>query len=199
MIAPQNSIDSNAPFEQNDGRHETLIRPLSYIRIKMKVVFAFLLICVLFASGCGLNDNPPAYIEKIGIYDIDHDGTFEFYFALCDSSGEMTTSDGSVRFLISEPDPGFDVYPDGSIVEFVGTHSLYWSGGEVKKTDFHRTRIKGHESVVSGLGAAMIHEPRGDKAEITLEFTTPNGTVLSKRDTLIVQNKSFYIKGDEQH
>jgi hypothetical protein len=135
-------------------------------------------------SKSRLNDNSPDhmeyaranyYYEKGSTPSTGADGLSP-YIVLADSSGEMTTSDGTATITIVE-----EAFPTGVVV--------YSQVVEVKKSDFRKRMVPGdfmfdsHDLIVCEFApvkdSSLTRVPSGTShCEMTIEFTTPDGRVL---------------------
>lgn len=154
----------------------------------MKKLYWFIFILVIaLALGCAsrLNENSPAYIQKVAAYKEGLDSLM-IYFILADQSGTMTTSDGEGRINILE------VYPNrapGPASEFI----LYSAKFTSQKELFERASVgRGafeHEAILLSLGRVSYPEfplkPKSKYGKVQIDFQRPDGKVLKGEAEII--------------
>lgn len=140
---------------------------------------AILAIFVVFAGvSCGVNQNPPSYVKDVAAYKEGSDGLV-VYFILADSSGSMTTANGSVTI---------------KIIEEISTgreRELYSRTRNVSTTDFHKTKIgRGafeRDAILYSFGrltySSFVLKPNESMGKIKIEFTS-NGKTMNGEDTI---------------
>ena len=145
------------------------------LMIKELIVLACL-ITTLALSGCvgSSNTNPPEYIKQTSL--IKEGDGLQFYIILADSSGQMTSSDGEVRFTIS--DKGGDLQ----------SRTI-----NVKASQFQNAKIGmgalQHDALLLNIGripfSSMDHTPSGSIKAVVI-FTATNGKPMQDETTTYV-------------
>ncbi len=156
----------------------------------MKKLCSFILLLIIFVSGCDLllNDNPPSYIKDVVAYKEGSEG-IEIYFILADDSGAMTTSDGTVFLTITETHTEWNT----RVSKFIEIEEkLYSKTISVKKTDFRKAKVGTgafeHEVILYLIGrvdySSLTKKPSEMSGKVKVEFQMPNGKLLKGETTI---------------
>jgi len=138
----------------------------------MKKALLALSIIILLLMGCGLNQNPPSYIKQVSAYKEGSDGLV-IYFILADSSGAMTTSEGTAKIVITEErSSGKDT-------------TLYQKTVTVNLSSFVKTKIgQGsfqREAILFSFGripySSLTLKPQASSGKVKIEFTAGSKTM----------------------
>jgi len=148
----------------------------------LAVCLSLCLLIISLMSGCTrLNDKPPACIKSI----VSYGGAdrLAVYFVLADSSGAMTTANGTVDLTIYE---AFE--SNGNKI------GLFSKSFDVKKTDFKKvkfgTGVWEHKEILYPVGriaySSFVMKPSVMTGIIKLSFkVAPYGDVLNGEKTII--------------
>ena len=137
----------------------------------MKKLFLTLSIVILI-MGCGLNQNPPSYIKQVSAYKEGSDGLV-VYFILADSSGAMTTSEGTVIIEISEERSN-----GNSVILYKKTVPVLLSG--FSKTKIGQGSFQ-RDAILFSFGritySSLISKPQAFSGKVKIDFTSGGKTM----------------------